>query len=96
MGKTYCQRLGVHAVLNHGDANGEGAAVEVAVLWLFSGRVSSLILLSGGSWRRRLTRMVAISCRMSTACWAAACFSARSLGGILGGRCLLRRVEMCG
>jgi hypothetical protein len=30
--------------------------------------------------------MVAISWRMSTACWAAACFSARSLGGILGGQ----------
>ena len=29
---TYRQRLGVHAVLNHGDADGEGAAVEVAVL----------------------------------------------------------------
>lgn len=30
-----------------------------------------------------LTRMVAISWRISTACWAAACFSVRSLGGIL-------------
>jgi hypothetical protein len=29
---TYCERLGVYAVLDHGDADGEGAAVEVRVL----------------------------------------------------------------
>jgi len=33
--KTYGKRLGADAVLNHGDADGEGAAVEVAVLFVF-------------------------------------------------------------
>lgn len=31
-GGTYSQRLGIHPVLNHGDADGQGAPVEVAVL----------------------------------------------------------------
>ena len=35
------------------------------------------------SWRCRLTRIVEISWRMSTACWAAACFSLLSSDGIL-------------
>jgi len=32
-GVTYGESLGIDAVLNHGDADGEGASVEVAVLF---------------------------------------------------------------
>jgi hypothetical protein len=42
----------------------------------------------------KLTRMVAISCRMSTACWAAACFSARSVGGMVAGEILFVDVDV--
>lgn len=42
---TYGQRLRVHAVLNHGDADGEGAAVEVAVLVMLWSAVSQTKLL---------------------------------------------------
>lgn len=77
---TYSQGLGIHAVFDHGDADGEGPAVEVAVLGVVSAFQLWCVWILG-----ELTRMVAISWRMSTACWAAACFSARSLGGILEG-----------
>jgi hypothetical protein len=82
---SYGESLGVDAVLNHGDADGEGAAVELAVLLQASVRRVS--------WREtersQRTRMVEISCKISTACWAAACFSWRSsaAGGMLAHPC---------
>lgn len=85
---THRHGLGVDAALNHGYADGQGAAVEVAVLRAAGGSAGRAARGSAGGKGRReaaRTRMVEISWRMSTACCAAARLS-ESAGMAAGGR----------
>ena len=90
---TYSESLRIDATLDHEDADGQGAAVKMAVLRR-----------GGGSARARqgthlgeriLTRMVEISCRMSTACCAAACLSASGILAVEDGVVDAAKWEMC-
>jgi len=86
---TYSKRLGVDAILNHGDTYRQGPAVQVAVLRLSSVKRSPLF--GKRRWASAAeagrTSIVEISCRTSTACWAAACLLVRSsaIFGVVNG-----------
>lgn len=85
---TYRQCFRVHALLDQRDANGHRFAIEVAVL----GARRQWVMKIGGLWtsggRQGRTRMVEISCRMSTACCAAARLSISGMA-VLGCSCLM-------
>ena len=90
---TYGERLRVNPVLDHGDADRQGPAVEMAVLNVLPNRPLSLSLISKPEAKKcapqhtitrlgelGLTSIVDISCKMSTACCAACCFSSFPAG----------------
>ena len=57
-GDTYRESIGVYPFLNHGDADGERLAIEMAVLWLLSidlapDATPASIGHSPGSWKFR-------------------------------------------